>query len=148
MITIRQGQMNTLAALVRRTFEYNLSIFLQSKYRSRLGGLTEEQVQALTSMGISRAEEIGLDEQSDIAAFVTLALVVGWHFDAYPPFQKIFQDQRFNISVPEKLRAICASPLTAWPNAARFSESFVSGDSLQDAAATIVRAGRTPSANQ
>jgi len=81
MLTIRQKQMDALAAVTRERFQERLEAHVRKVFPDDCKALGEDGVRELVVEGIERAEGHGLSAERDVCRYVDLLFLLGRDFE-------------------------------------------------------------------
>jgi hypothetical protein len=86
MFRIRKAQIEAFERADRADFEESLLIDLVDDYPEEVGGLSPGELQGRIHRAVDRALAYGIDEEDDVAVFVSLTVELGEQFDTEPNY--------------------------------------------------------------
>lgn len=81
MLKIRSEQIETLRKSVRKEFEDDMVIHLQTSFSSEIEGMSEEELRQEIRSGIEKAEKYDIVISTDVSRFIEYSVCYGSDFD-------------------------------------------------------------------
>jgi hypothetical protein len=112
MLVIRAEQMRILNQAFRAAFRRKTAEYLKSDYTEQYNALGSDGVRNLIELGIRKAEEHGIERESDVCDLIAIMAEFGSDLDEQPWASAILRDR----SEPGTVRI---GRLTGWAEALR-----------------------------
>ena len=88
MLTMRSEQMGVLSHDVRRRFELQMHGHLRQHFASQTEHMTDGELLAHITSGITKAEMYGIKSQFDVMRFLEYTVMYGTDFDSRSPWAR------------------------------------------------------------
>ncbi|RON69637.1 hypothetical protein BK671_09480 [Pseudomonas fluorescens] len=117
MLVIRSRQLSVLEQDCRRQIAQSVLAELRGSTPHAVAGLSPVEIDDRLNTAVSRSVLQQLDARDDIEAFIRVSLIVGPHFDEYPPFKKTLASHDSQSRIPALFSLASAED---WNNASQF----------------------------
>jgi hypothetical protein len=130
-IVIGSSHKEQFRLALKQRFARKTAELLRQNYWDAVTDYSVEELRSLALDGINRAEVYNLEYDRDVACFISLLFLVGWHFDEYPLFQAILADP----ALPHQEKISCLLEVAHdddWITAADLSSSLVEAEGARN----------------
>lgn len=128
MLIIQNSQIAQFQKSLQEPVAADIFYDLRTDHTEDVEVLDDNELRDLIDEGLEKADAHGFKLSTDIATFVKLLFIVGWHFDSYELFEFYLTDK--NCAPSERLDYIFeVADDEDWQAAAEYSREIVRGNS-------------------
>ena len=96
MLTVRQGQMDTLAESMMRRYEQRVAERLRAQFPAKLDPVSDEDLREHVRTGATKAKGYGITAESDMTRYLEYTVEYGPEFDATPWARRVLADEKLS----------------------------------------------------